>query len=74
MTSTSTPAQLRLVANRQPDSEDRDEFYHRMKVNCLAAAAIVVLLSIGLWLANAMIEVDKAQGCYASGIHDCSLI
>ena len=74
MTSAPAPVHMRLVVDHQPDREDSDEFYHRMKVNGLAAAAIVVLLTVGVWLANAMIEVNKVQGCYASGNHSCSLI
>jgi hypothetical protein len=74
MISAPAPAHMRLVVSHQPDREDREEFYHRMKVNCLAAAAIVVLLTIGIWLANAMVEAKKVQGCYVSGNHSCSLI
>jgi hypothetical protein len=34
-----------------------------------------VLVMIGLWLANALVETQKVQGCYASGgTHSCSLI
>jgi hypothetical protein len=74
MTSASAPSQLRLVVNPQLERETKEEFHHRMKVNCLAAAAIVVLLASGVWLANAMVEAQKAQGCYASGVHGCSLM
>jgi hypothetical protein len=57
-----------------PHDEERDEFRHRMRVNCLAAAAVITLLAFGIWLADAFVEAHKVQGCYASGFHSCSLI
>jgi hypothetical protein len=73
MVSTSPAAHLKLV-DSQRDEEDRAEFRQRMKMNCVAAVVIVALLSIGIWLANAMVETQKVQGCYASGARSCSLI
>lgn len=73
MVSTSTP--LRSVASQvAPRNEDRDEFQQRMKMNCFAAVVIIVLLILGFWLVDAMVDVQKTQGCYASGAHSCSLI
>jgi hypothetical protein len=54
--------------------EDEDEFRHRMKVNFVAAIALLVVLTFGIWLANAMVDTQKVQGCYASGARSCSLI
>ncbi len=45
-----------------------------MKINLLAAAAVAVLLAIGVWLAGEMMQSQRAQGCYASGSHTCSLL
>jgi hypothetical protein len=57
---------------RGPESDV--EYRHRMQVNLFAALAVVVLLSIGAWVANAMVESQRVQGCYASGARHCSLI
>lgn len=73
MVSTTPAAHLKLVDPQRYD-EDRAEFRQRMKMNCVAAVVIVALLSIGIWLANAMVETQKVQGCYASGARSCSLI
>ena len=73
MVSTTQAAHLKLVDTQRYD-EDRAEFRQRMKMNCVAAVVIVALLSIGIWLANAMVETQKVQGCYASGARSCSLI
>jgi hypothetical protein len=73
MISSSAAPQLKLVEPDR-DSEDRAEFRQRMKVNCFAAAVLVALLSLGIWLADEMVATQKVQGCYASGYHSCSLI
>lgn len=75
MISRSTSAPLRSVGPQvAPRDEDRDEFQQRMKMNCFAAAVIIALLIFGFWLVDAMVDVQKTQGCYASGVHSCSLI
>jgi hypothetical protein len=58
------------------DSEDRPESEddHRMRVNLFAAVAIILLITVGVWLANALVETQRAQGCYSSGARTCSLI
>ena len=45
-----------------------------MRVNLLATLAVAALIAIGIWIANGMVETQKAQGCYASGTRMCSLI
>ena len=76
MPTTLAPQRMRLVDPQRDleEREAREEFRHRMKVNCAAAAAIIALLTLGIWLADAMVEAQRAQGCYASGFHSCSLI
>jgi hypothetical protein len=54
--------------------ENDVEYRHRMQVNLYAAVALVVLLTVGAWLGNAMVESQKVRGCYMSGGRTCSLI
>jgi hypothetical protein len=73
------PTRLRIVQDQrqvdpQRNREDQDEFRHRMKVNFVAAIVLLALLTFGIWLADAMVDAQKVQGCYASGAHSCSLI
>jgi hypothetical protein len=55
-----------------PESED--EYRQRIRVNLLAAVVLIALVGAGIWLANVMVATEKAQGCYTSGEHTCSLI
>jgi len=73
-----SPSYLKIVHVRQDADlqryRDEEEFRHRMKVNFAGAVVLLVLLTFGIWLANEMVEAHKVQGCYASGVHSCSLI
>jgi hypothetical protein len=51
-----------------------DGYRHRMRMNLFAAALVVVLIGIGMWIANAMVDAQRAHGCYTSGQRYCSLI
>jgi hypothetical protein len=61
-------------AEFQHESEGDDGYRHRMRMNLLAAAAVAVLMGAGMWIAGAMVETQKAHGCYTSGQRFCSLI
>ena len=65
---------VRLDVDPLTFREEEDEFRHRMKVNFVAAIVLLALLIFGIWLADAMVETQKVQGCYASGARSCSLI
>jgi hypothetical protein len=66
------PAPVRIVGDSENRPESEDD--HRMRVNLFAAVAIIVLITVGMWLANALVETQRAQGCYSSGARTCSLI
>jgi hypothetical protein len=65
-------APVRNVADSEDGPESEDD--HRMRVNLFAAVAIAVLIALGVWLANALVETQRVQGCYSSGARTCSLI
>jgi hypothetical protein len=54
--------------------DNDDDFRVRMRVNLVAAIALVALTLFGVWLANMMVATEKAHGCYTSGEHTCSLL
>ena len=56
------------------ERETEDEYRHRVRVNLFATIALAGLLSVGVWLATEMIDIQKSQGCYVSGQRTCSLI
>jgi hypothetical protein len=63
------PAAQRRI---RPENEDDDR--QRMRVNLAAAIALLILIGVGVWLTTEMVESQKAQGCYQSGGHTCSLL
>jgi hypothetical protein len=61
-------------AQFEQDAEDDDGYRHRMRMNLLAVAAVAVVMGAGIWIVDAMVDTQKAHGCYSSGQRFCSLI
>ena len=53
---------------------EADAYRHRMRVNFFAAGFLIILMGAGMFIANAMVDTQKAHGCYTSGQRSCSLI
>ena len=53
-----------------PEQETRD----RRAANIFLLVAGVVLVGIGVWLANAMIDARRADECLSSGRRNCNPI
>ena len=51
-----------------PEEEERD----RRAANIFLAVAAVVLVAVGIWLANALVEARRADDCMASGRRNCA--
>ena len=56
---------------RQYETAGDDDFSHRMLMNLIAAAIVLVLVGCGLWLTGAMVKVRKDQDCVLSGRTNC---
>jgi hypothetical protein len=52
--------------------DDTDDYRHRMKVNVAAFVVVVLLIGVGLWLAETMAELRKHEDCVLSGRHNCT--
>ena len=61
-----TPDQLEKPPT--PEEEARD----RRAANIFLLVAGVLLVGIGVWLANAMIDARRADECMSSGRRNCS--
>jgi len=48
-----------------------DDYRHRMIVNAVAFAFVVVLSCAGLWLADSLAELRRNQDCVLSGRANC---
>ena len=55
-------------------ASEPDNYRQRMINNGLAFAACIVLVLIGVWIADTMAEMRKKQECVLSGRRDCSSI
>ena len=53
-----------------PEQDARD----RRAANIFLLVAGVVLVGVGLWLANAMIDARRADDCLSSGRRNCNPI
>jgi len=51
-----------------------DNYRQRMINNGLAFGACILLVMIGVWIANTMAEMRRKQDCVLSGRRDCSPI
>jgi hypothetical protein len=51
-----------------------DDYRHRMVLNVLGAAVIVVLMLTGVWLANSLADMRRHQDCFLSGRRNCAPI
>jgi hypothetical protein len=53
---------------------ESDEAYrNRMRVNFVAAVFLVLLMSIGDWVINAMVEARQTEYCYLADAGHCAL-
>jgi hypothetical protein len=53
---------------------DSDDYRHRMRVNLVAFAVIVVLIGGGIWIADVMAKIRKNDECMMSGRRNCNPI
>ena len=53
-------------------SGEDDDYRHRMIANAFAVAATLVLIFIGVWIANTLAEMRKNQDCVLSGRRGCT--
>jgi hypothetical protein len=59
-----------LEMPQTPEEEARD----RRAANIFLLVFAVVLVGIGVWLANALVDARKADDCLSSGRRNCSPI
>lgn len=53
-------------------SDEPDDFKHRMIVNLIAFAFVAILVVAALWLANSLATMRKDQDCVLSGKRGCT--
>ena len=53
-----------------PEQEERD----RKAANIFLAVAAIVLVALGVWLANALVEARRMDDCMSAGRRNCAPI
>ena len=56
----------------RPEDGAPDDYRQRMTNNVLALAVCLLLVAIGIWLANSIADLRKKQDCVLSGRRDCA--
>jgi len=50
------------------------DYRHRMLMNVIALAIVTILISVGVWLADTIADMEKAQDCVMQGRQNCAPI
>jgi hypothetical protein len=58
--------------DREPPPTPEQEARDRRAANIFLLVAAIVLVGIGVWLANAMIDARRADDCLSSGRRNCN--
>jgi hypothetical protein len=67
-------AKRESVEGLEKYEDEPDDYRRRMINNGLALVFCIVLVGIGVWIANTMAEVRRKQDCVLSGRRDCATI
>ena len=60
------------MSNEPPRNKEDER--DRKAANIFLLCAAVVLVGVGIWLANAMVEARKTDNCLSSGRRNCAPI
>ena len=67
-----TPVESLEKYERIEDSDDPDDYRHRMMVNAAVFVLVIGLIGAALWLADTMAAMRKNQDCVLSGRRGCT--
>jgi hypothetical protein len=62
-----------FAPNEQPDDEDVNS-PRRMLMNGIAAAVVMLLIGVGVWLADSIGQMERIQDCMLQGRQNCAPI
>ena len=60
-----------------PQYEEEDghiDYRHRMLMNVIAVVIVSVLIGVGVWIADTIADMQKAQDCVMQGRQNCAPI
>ena len=57
------------------EDEDRNiDYRHRMMMNVIAVVVVSLLVGLGVWIADTIAAMEKAQDCIMQGRQNCAPI
>jgi hypothetical protein len=62
------------IGKYERPAADPDDYRHRMTMNALAFAVLLLLVAGGLWLAIKIAELRRDQDCVLAGRRNCAQI
>jgi hypothetical protein len=68
------PSPVQSIGKYEQSGDEPDDYRHRMIMNGLALAVTVVLIAVGLWIADVMAQMRKNQDCVLTGRPGCAPI
>ena len=66
------PSPVEDLAKYERSTEEPGEYRHRMLMNGLAFAVTVLLVIVGIWIADIMAQMRKNQDCVLMGRPGCT--
>lgn len=58
--------------DQYPQTDEADDYRHRMMTNIAGIAVVALLIVIGIWIADTMASMRKNQDCVLSGRRGCT--
>jgi hypothetical protein len=59
---------------RYEDEDRHIDYRHRMLMNVIAVVVVSLLVGLGVWIADTIAEMEKAQDCIMQGRQNCAPI
>jgi hypothetical protein len=60
------------MSQQNPDPDEPETEAERRRANMLLLGGAVVLVVVGVWLVNALVDARKSEECFESGRRNCN--
>jgi hypothetical protein len=60
------------MSQQSPEPEEPETEAERRRANIILLGAAVVLVILGVWLVNALVDARKSEECFESGRRNCN--
>jgi hypothetical protein len=60
------------MSQQSPEPEEPETEAERRRANIILLGAAVVLVILGVWLVNVLVDARKSEECFESGRRNCN--